>query len=779
MAKDKNSRPDDSRRESIGQSSRVISTKFDDIEGAEQTEIAAQITVPTDGGWGWVVLIAAFFCSFLLDGCVVTFGALLKDIAEDLECSDGLVAGANSIQAALYLMLSPIASAFINRFGFRTCGMLGSIICCYSALGSSLSKGVSSFYFLFGFCYGVGCCFLNMAANLVVGFYFEKYRSQAMTFVTFGSSCGTMLMFPVYLVLVNLAGWRSTVLLQSGILGSIFFFTLTFRPLLSLTVTKVDEEKTEPTRTVTYLPTLTVAKTASGKPAQANTMERMFGAVSNVRFPTASNVIKDVTTATAGPSQKMGPSRITLSSGQGVSKAQLDQVKSMVSRGAVKDQPPVMIEIKVTEPLKRKSCWARLCNWQSHSPSSRPMYRDDVFYDGKVQKLPQFPAGGDGNTGLEYQMAVSRAITVNDLQDKRGVLTTGVRRILVTMCDVDLLKKKSFLVYSLSGMFGYVGLNIPYIFVQDRNLEAGIDAQHCTYFVSVIAFANAFGRMFWSIVAMKMKSLDIWIVGFIISGVSTALSSLSFNPWYQYCYCFVFGLCICVPTSMRSIIIVELYGLERLTNGTGLLLLFMGFGNLFGTPTAGILKDLIGYNVAFYFAGVLMTLAGLLGILVSCAKKLENKKSTREQQTTAGKNIPKSAKDIKTKSEGIGTLKLPKQADQAVQQKTEVQARLETLSTPVAQPTPVMHPLALTVSTPVMPSETLMQPTTSTQSKAETYPMEITMSRPVMQSKTIMLPMTNTQSKTETQSTSVTLSTPVTPHTAETHASKVTSATYQ
>lgn len=39
--------------------------------------------------------------------------------------------------------------------------------------------------------------------------------------------------------------------------------------------------------------------------------------------------------------------------------------------------------------------------------------------------------------------------------------------------------------------------------------------------------------------------------------------------------------------SLRSVICVELLGLERLTNAFGLLLLFMGIASLIGSPLAG------------------------------------------------------------------------------------------------------------------------------------------------------------------------------------------------
>lgn len=40
--------------------------------------------------------------------------------------------------------------------------------------------------------------------------------------------------------------------------------------------------------------------------------------------------------------------------------------------------------------------------------------------------------------------------------------------------------------------------------------------------------------------------------------------------------------------SLRSILLVELLGLEKLTNAFGLLLLFQGIAGIFGSPVAGM-----------------------------------------------------------------------------------------------------------------------------------------------------------------------------------------------
>ncbi|CAH0729868.1 unnamed protein product, partial [Brenthis ino] len=578
--------------------SRIVS-RPDNLEGGEETEIAAQILVPQEGGWGWVVVAASFCTVFILDGICFTFGSLLKDIANDLDVSDSLIAFVNSLAIAIYFIAGPIASAFINRFGFRACLMSGSVLSSFCLFISYFATNFPSLCIFYGCFAGIGYCLINMSSSLVVGFYFEKLRSLALAIATCGSSVGVMVFFPLNFYLVKLAGWRTTTLLHSGLIGMTYFLGMTFQPLLSFTVAKATDD---PTRTVTYLPNLSTAvvQQTAGRTKTDELMptatERLFCAASNLNFPTAAAVVDEgkVTTDTQPGPSTAAVSKLTLTANApqgGISPRQLKQVQSIMSRTSVQDKIKKAIEITVTvEQPKKSSCWGRLCHWEQHIPQSRPMYRDDAFYHGKLEKLPVYQKSmmktDTSKTGLEYQLAVSRAATAVDLREQRGVFTTAARRVLATMMDPKLLKKKSFLCLCLAGLLIYVGFLTPYVFIQDRTLEAGLDPRHCNLFVSVIGFSNAVGRLILGALACKV------------------------DP---------------VLASLRSMVLVSLYGLDNLTNATGILLLFQGLGSLISTPTASILKNLYGYSVAFCVAGFFIMIGGLILLPVKRMSNKENK----------------------------------------------------------------------------------------------------------------------------------------------------------
>jgi len=61
--------------------------------------------VAPDGGWGWVVVLASFFISVIVDGICYTFGVIKPDLDEHFETSSSTTAWAGSLLAGVYLIV--------------------------------------------------------------------------------------------------------------------------------------------------------------------------------------------------------------------------------------------------------------------------------------------------------------------------------------------------------------------------------------------------------------------------------------------------------------------------------------------------------------------------------------------------------------------------------------------------------------------------------------------------------------------------------------------------
>nr|CAD7400916.1 unnamed protein product [Timema poppensis] len=120
----------------------------DDGEDSGTTVVVQKVVtyavVPPDGGWGWVIVAASFFCNLIVDGIIFTFGMFLKDIQREFGGSKSKVTIVGSLLAGFYLMAGPFVSALANRYGFRLVTILGSILGTVGFLASSFATDVDS-----------------------------------------------------------------------------------------------------------------------------------------------------------------------------------------------------------------------------------------------------------------------------------------------------------------------------------------------------------------------------------------------------------------------------------------------------------------------------------------------------------------------------------------------------------------------------------------------------------------------------------------------------------
>lgn len=123
-------------------------------------------------------------------------------------------------------------------------------------------------------------------------------------------------------------------------------------------------------------------------------------------------------------------------------------------------------------------------------------------------------------------------------------------------------------------------------------------------------------------------------------------------------YCAVFGFTIGAYVGLTSVILVDLLGLEKLTNAFGLLLLFQGIASFIGAPIGGkLLLDLYRcdheliclslslslsgfmydktgtYTPAFLMAGLMIAFSGLVMFAIPPLQRYQARKTAQKGAT--------------------------------------------------------------------------------------------------------------------------------------------------
>ncbi|XP_070201574.1 monocarboxylate transporter 5-like [Littorina saxatilis] len=258
-----------------------------------------------------------------------------------------------------------------------------------------------------------------------------------------------------------------------------------------------------------------------------------------------------------------------------------------------------------------------------------PLQRRDIFYSGSLRHIPEYQSAHslaeyrqkvtilpcDDSDGEEGEEGDSTGDEESIVSRRRSFFKRIVCDPFLAIFDVSLLKSPTFIIYGASCLLCMLGFFVPFIYLPTLCIDLGISATKAAFLISIIGIANTISRVVVGFVSDQpwADCLIINNVALIVAGVSTCF--VPFLEAYSLfaAYTFIFGTSIAIFVSLRSIIMVELMGLEKLTNAFGLVIMCQGISSFVGAPIAGVLSDITGdYNISFYVAGICLGLSGLI-----------------------------------------------------------------------------------------------------------------------------------------------------------------------
>ncbi|CAG9827280.1 unnamed protein product [Diabrotica balteata] len=299
----------------------------------------------------------------------------------------------------------------------------------------------------------------------------------------------------------------------------------------------------------------------------------------------------------------------------------------------------------------------------------RPLSRKDIFYSGSVLNLPEYKSqksltnyrqsilsipqikGEDDGTRRNQELFQeinksndkeenpkehnqSNSVSIKSKEKSIPVLDAGdicpclvlpdsFKSALSQMLDVSLLKNPVFLMIGISNLFGMAGLYIPFVYLVECAKLDGIDSSQASFLLSIIGITNTVGRLVCGYIAdfPQVNALFVNNCCLIISTIAVALTPLCHTYGLYVTVAIFFGIAVSGYISLTSIILVDLLGLEKLTNAFGLLILFRGAAAIIGSPLAGALYDATNsYDVPFYVGGGLFAISAITSFIAPCLK---------------------------------------------------------------------------------------------------------------------------------------------------------------
>ena len=166
-----------------------------------------QVQVP-DRGYCWIVLMSAFFISFILDGAMYSFGIILDEIKEEFKVTDSISNLLSSLNTGFLFFSGPIVAGLANSFGCRTVVIGGALVTSAMYMGTVFSESIYIMMCLFGVIGGIstGCTYI--ASLIIIAEWFDKKRGIATGITMAGSGVGSFVFPPLIAKIIDAFGWR-------------------------------------------------------------------------------------------------------------------------------------------------------------------------------------------------------------------------------------------------------------------------------------------------------------------------------------------------------------------------------------------------------------------------------------------------------------------------------------------------------------------------------------------------------------------------------------------
>ncbi|CAI5454499.1 unnamed protein product [Caenorhabditis angaria] len=561
------------------------------------------VPVAPDGGWGWIVVIGSFFVHVFADGFVYSFGVLVEELIKEFHSSNTMSSLIISLLTGLTLGSGPLASAICNKYGCRTTTIVGSGISFVGCLAAYFATQMWHIVISVGVIMGMGFGLMYCPAIVIVTMYFEHKRSLATGIAVAGAGVGTVLFSPINTYLIREFGWRSVFLAFLLVLVLCAICGATFAPLEFVLIGEDGEEVEEVKETELV-----------EKKENEETGER---------------------------AELLAPPKYTpkaQSQSSGINEA--GKIRSASSH--------LSVNLESQSRSRAGTVGER---------DSGYLNRKDVFYTGSIHNVAEFREdphkyrstgslhNRHGTVGSVAAVSVAKLDDVRegsqedsqalDVSESTNTEGKNMWKTINNMLSLDLLLDPTFLIFAISNLLTSVGFNSPLYFLPLHASQIGLEKKQGSSVLGAFGVANTLGRVVFGVIADHQLPLPfglgkdtarnrLWMynISLAICGILTVFT-YKFQTFIQLTiYSASFGFSIASYVCLTSVILVDLLGLDKLTNAFGLLLLCQGIGTVFGPPISGYFADYSGtYDLSFIFCGINLFISGVMLFLIPYFQK--------------------------------------------------------------------------------------------------------------------------------------------------------------
>ncbi|XP_076658055.1 uncharacterized protein LOC143362097 isoform X2 [Halictus rubicundus] len=526
---------------------------------------------PPDGGWGWVVVVAAFIVNLIGDGVTFSFGVIYVEFLNYFDEGKFKTAWIGSIFMAMPLLCGPVASFLTDRYGCRRVCIAGSILATTGFVITSYANSMAVLVFTFGILPGFGLSLCFVTAVVIVAYYFDKKRSFATGLSGCGSGIGTFICAPLTQYLLDEYGWRGTTLILAGLFLQLAVCGCLMRdPEWTSTRARAKNEERRKNREKKRsrvqsssvdsfsancsLNTLTVMEklrlqgeddeekffsSLLSLPTFVNTGEKVPSEVLEL-LSTRKNVYNVLVHNYPNlliPSRRFSDSgalhdQLSIPSARfAVTPSSLSELKTEESKDnallndnqSVEQQADAAWRLWWSKKISLENSTLRRSSTPEHSKRLPPgflkdikMHKRSLTYRGAMLNINRLRASSCPDIYRNSMTTITKT---------KLVWCAGLWDLLLDMVDFSHFADSRFLLFAISNFLLHTWYDVPYVYLTDNAIEMGFSETDASNLISVIGITNTVGEVLlgWAGDRAWLNASIVYAVCMAFCGAVTAL----------------------------------------------------------------------------------------------------------------------------------------------------------------------------------------------------------------------------------------------------------------
>ncbi|XP_024880805.1 monocarboxylate transporter 2 [Temnothorax curvispinosus] len=564
-------------------------------------EKAEEELVPPDGGWGWLVLLAAVMVNLLIPGTIKSFGVLFVEFLDVFDASPSAAAWIPSLCYFLYSSLGPLSSVLSVKYSYRTVTLIGGTFAAAGMMLSYFANSVAFLYVSYGVFVGTGAGLAFPPTVYIVTSYFVRLRGLANGLCISGSALGSIFLPPVLGFLLREYGYRGAVLVMGAVTLNVWASALLYHPV---------EWHLVPARSPNDSDAHdkdgeTMSVTVNSSPEQTTEkVNDQLASLSNSVNDKAAPIVPKSASSVALEYYKNTPvqgrtRKISMPTGREIS----GQMHSTPALHAVPERGGAMVD---------SGKYARTARSPLHSPSASSFnYVSTPYHGSTLSVLHPERASTLTLNAISSTFRKSTTTTTTEQKQREHDEKDQQNKFF----DFSLLKDPIYLVILISNSTNAISYTNFIILLPAYAISLGFDNWDASLLLSIVSMLDLVGRIGGSALSdIKIMPKHWYFVGGLLaSGISLAILPTSDTYVMLSIYCSFFGLASGIYVGITAVIMADMLGTEKLTSSYGISLFVNGVIQLVGPPICGIVFEQIGsYGPIFSILGIILVFGSSL-----------------------------------------------------------------------------------------------------------------------------------------------------------------------